>query len=163
MPERKVRPITELGRARLAKEQALAGLRLMQLRERQKEWDRVVDHSERCAREFNQVEPENVMKFELVHPGPTNYNFGMGDLLVTFAQSHQIAIRGDPLVWHKQLPSWLTSGGFSPSELSSILEDHIHRVVGHYAGKVYAWDVVNEAFNDDGSLVNSIWSNSPGI
>ena len=115
------------------------------------------------AREFNQVEPENLMKFGLIHPGPTTYSFGPADSIVAFAQAHAMAVRGHTLVWHNQRPKWLTGGTFTPEQLFSILQEHIKTVVGHYAGKVYAWDVVNEAFETDGSLRKTMWSNSPGI
>jgi endo-1,4-beta-xylanase len=115
------------------------------------------------AREFNQLEPENAMKFGPIHPVPTSYNFGPPDLLVSFARDHDMAVRGHTLVWHNQNPSWLTRGSYTPDQLSAILQDHITTVVGHYAGQVYAWDVVNEAFNDDGSVRSTIWSDSPGI
>src|SRR5215471_8741712 len=121
------------------------------------------EYAATLAREFNQVEPENAMKFVRVHPGPVTYNFGPADSLVAFAQSHRMAVRGHTLVWHQQLPSWLTSGGYSFVELSSIFADHIYTVVKHFAGQVYAWDVVNEAFNDDGSLRSTLWSDAPGI
>ena len=115
------------------------------------------------AREFNQLEPENVMKFGPIHPGPTTYNFDPADALVNFAKTNHMAVRGHTLVWHKQLPSWLTHGDFTPAQLSSLLHDHIRTVVGRYAGQVYAWDVVNEAFNDDGSIRRTLWSDAPGI
>ena len=115
------------------------------------------------SREFNQLEPENAMKFGPIHPGPTTYSFGSADTLVNFAKTNNMAVRGHTLVWHKQLPSWLIRGGFTPAQLSSILQDHIRTVVGRYAGQVYAWDVVNEAFNDDGSIRSTLWSDSPGI
>lgn len=115
------------------------------------------------AREFNQIEPENATKFGPIHPGPASYNFGPPDSIVSFARDHQMAVRGHTLVWHSQNPAWLTSGNYTPEQLASILRDHINTVVGHYAGQVYAWDVVNEAFNDDGALRKTIWSDSPGI
>ena len=67
------------------------------------------------------------------------------------------------MVWHQQNPAWLTGGNYSPSQLSDILQGHINTVVGHYGTQVYAWDVVNEAFNDDGTIRSTIWSDSPGI
>jgi endo-1,4-beta-xylanase len=113
--------------------------------------------------EFNQLEPENDMKFGPIHPGVTTYNFGPADQLVSYAQKQNMAVRGHTLVWHNQLPPWLTSGNYTPDQLNQILHDHITTVVGHYKGQVYAWDVVNEAFNDDGTIRSSIWSNAPGI
>src|SRR6202030_256025 len=80
-----------------------------------------------------------------------------------FARAHNMAVRGHTLVWYNQNPSWLTGGNFTPDQLASQLHDHIAAVVGHYAGQVYAWDVVNEAFNDNGTMRSTIWSDTPGI
>lgn len=121
------------------------------------------DYAQTLAREFNQIQPENAMKFGPIHPGPSTYNFGPGDSIVAFAKSHLMAVRGHTLVWHRQLPTWLTKGGYTSQQLSTILQDHIRTVVGHYADQVYAWDVVNEAFNDDGSFRSTLWSDAPGI
>jgi endo-1,4-beta-xylanase len=115
------------------------------------------------GREFNQLEPENDMKFGPIHPGVSTYSFTRADQLVSYAQDHNMSVRGHTLVWYQQNPSWLTNGGYNSQQLSSILQDHIKTVVGRYAGKVYAWDVVNEAFNDDGTIRSTIWSDSPGI
>lgn len=117
--------------------------------------------------EFSQLEPENEMKFALIHPrantDPHPYNFNGADALVSFAREHELLVRGHTLVWHRQLPSWISQESYGEAELSAILHDHITTVVGHYRSDVYAWDVVNEAFNDDGSLRDTIWYNKPGI
>jgi len=115
------------------------------------------------AREFNQVEPESEMKFGPIHPAPHQYRFSPADTLVAFARRNRMAVRGHTLVWHRQQPAWVTEGRFTPAQLSTILHEHIRKVVGHYAGTVYAWDVVNESFREDGSLRPTIWFNSPGI
>ncbi|HEY3838546.1 MAG TPA: endo-1,4-beta-xylanase, partial [Bryobacteraceae bacterium] len=114
------------------------------------------------AREFNQAEPENAMKFGPIHPEPKRYNFGPAEAVVDFAQAHKMAVRGHTLVWHNQVAPWVKNGNFTPEQLAGILEEHIQTVVGHFAGKVYAWDVVNEAFNTDGSLRKTVWSDVPG-
>jgi endo-1,4-beta-xylanase len=115
------------------------------------------------ASEFSQLQAENEMKFAIIHPGVNTYDFSGGDALVSFAQAHTMAVRGHTLVWHNQVPAWVTSGNFASSQLSTILQGHITTVMSHYAGKVYAWDVVNEAFNDDGSMRSTIWYDQPGI
>jgi endo-1,4-beta-xylanase len=74
-----------------------------------------------------------------------------------------MAVRGHTLVWHNQNAAWLTGGNFTPAHLAGILHDHIRTVVGRYAGQIYAWDVVNEAFNQDGTLRKTIWFDTPGI
>ena len=113
--------------------------------------------------EFSQLQAENEMKFSVLHPAAGTYDFSGGDALVSFAQSHSMTVRGHTLVWHNQVPSWVTSGGYTSAQLSTILQDHINTVSGHYAGKIYAWDVVNEAFNDDGTMRSTIWYDQPGI
>jgi endo-1,4-beta-xylanase len=113
--------------------------------------------------EFSQLQAENEMKFSLIHPLSNSYDFSGGDTLASFAQEHNMAVRGHTLVWHNQVPSWVTNGNYNSMQLASILQDHITTVMGHYAGKVYAWDVVNEAFNSDGSLRSTIWYDQPGI
>jgi Beta-1,4-xylanase len=113
--------------------------------------------------EFSQLQAENEMKFGIIHPAANMYDFSGGDALVSFAQAHSMAVRGHTLVWHNQVPAWVTSGNFNSSQLSTILQGHITTVMSHYAGKVYAWDVVNEAFNDDGTMRSTLWYDQPGI
>jgi endo-1,4-beta-xylanase len=113
--------------------------------------------------EYSQLQAENEMKFGIIHPGVSTYDFTGGDALVAFAQAHTMVVRGHTLVWHNQVPAWVTSNGYTAPQLSTILQDHIATVMGHYAGQVYAWDVVNEAFNDDGTMRDTIWYDQPGI
>lgn len=115
------------------------------------------------ASEFSQLEPENELKFAVVHPAPDRYDFSGGDVLLSFAESHDMLVRGHTLVWHRQVPQWLSSAHHTPAQLAMVLRDHIKRVMLHYAGKLYAWDVVNEAFNDDGSMRTTVWYDQPGI
>jgi len=113
--------------------------------------------------EYSQLQAENEMKFGLIHPQQGTYDFSGGDALVSFAQAHNMVVRGHTLVWYQEVPDWVTNGGFGATDLSSILLDHVNTVMGHYAGQVYAWDVVNEAFNDDGTMRDTIWYDQPGI
>jgi endo-1,4-beta-xylanase len=117
------------------------------------------------AREFNLLEPEDALKWEVVHPEPQRFDFSQADQIVDFALRHDMKVRGHTLVWHRQNPKWLTDGNYTSGELAEILEKHIKTVVGHYRGKIFAWDVVNEAFDElhPGTLRNTIWRDQPGI
>jgi endo-1,4-beta-xylanase len=114
-------------------------------------------YAETLAREFNMLTPENVMKFAPLRPSRDGYDFDKADAIVDFAETHAMQVRGHVLVWHQQLPSWLTEGNWTRDELIEILHEHIATVVGRYRGRILAWDVVNEAVTDDGSLVDTIW------
>jgi endo-1,4-beta-xylanase len=107
--------------------------------------------------QFDSVTPENVMKWEAVEPQRGQNTFAAADGLVDFARAHGQLVRGHTLVWHNQLPSWLTSGTWTDDELRSILRQHIRTEAGHFRGRIWAWDVVNEAFNDDGTMRDTLW------
>src|SRR6185503_17252350 len=83
-------------------------------------------------REFNMVVAENVMKFDALRPSRTTFNFAEADALVAFAEANGMAIRGHTLVWHSQLPGWLTGGTFTRDEAIAIMRDHIRTVMGRY-------------------------------
>ncbi|MFF9087729.1 endo-1,4-beta-xylanase [Streptomyces sp. NPDC014991] len=112
--------------------------------------------------EFSAVTPENVMKWESVEPRQGEYDYAAADHLVDFARRHGQQVRGHVLVWHSQLPPWLTSGDFGADQLRAILHRHITDTVRHFRGRVWQWDVVNEAFNEDGTLRDSIWLRALG-
>ncbi len=120
-------------------------------------------YSETLSREFNMVEPEDAMKWWTVRPNAGTFNFREGDEVVRFAQAHGMKVRGHCLVWDHNNPEWLAQGGFTPPQLSRLLQEHITTVVKHYAGQVFAWDVVNEALDENGRLRDSPWYNRPGI
>jgi endo-1,4-beta-xylanase len=120
-------------------------------------------YSQTLAREFNMVEPEDVMKWWTVRRHQDSFDFFAGDQVVRFAQAHNMKVRGHCLVWDHDNPSWLLDGHFTPEQLSQLLKDHISTEMKHYAGQVFAWDVVNEAFDEKGRLKDSIWYNRPGV
>ncbi len=134
--------------------------------------------------QFNQIAPENDLKWEMIHPnaGPDGYDFGPADAFVEFGVRNNMYIIGHTLVWHGQTPGWVFAGtnpppvaadsqprfggrrGFggpraSREELLARMREHIHTVVGRYKGKIKCWDVVNEALSDGGTniLRNSLW------
>ncbi|WP_410574907.1 endo-1,4-beta-xylanase [Amycolatopsis sp. cmx-4-61] len=100
--------------------------------------------------QFDMVTPGNEMKWDTTEPANGSYNFGPGDRIVSFAQAHNMRVRGHNLVWHAQLPGWVS--GLPRNQVQGAMEAHITTEVNHYKGKIYAWDVINEPFNEDGSL-----------
>jgi endo-1,4-beta-xylanase len=113
--------------------------------------------------QFNSIAPENVMKWEIIHPRPgTNgYDFEGADRYVDFGEKNGMYIVGHTLVWHSQTPHWVFQGEgtntITRDELLQRMREHIHTVVGRYKGRIKAWDVVNEALLEDGSLRHSQW------
>ena len=103
------------------------------------------------------------MKWWVLRPDRATYDFRQGDEVVRFAQAHQMKIRGHCLVWGRYNPDWLTQGHFTTRQLSRLLHEHISRVMKHFAGQVFAWDVVNEAMDENGSVRDSLWYDQPGI
>jgi endo-1,4-beta-xylanase len=116
---------------------------------------------ELAARQFNTITPENLLKWAEVHPQPDQYNFEPADKFVAFGQQHDMFVVGHTLVWHNQTPAWAfqddSGQPLSRDALIERMRDHIHTVVGRYKGKIGGWDVVNEAFEDDGALRDSPW------
>jgi len=120
-------------------------------------------YSATLGREFNMIEAEDAMKWWTVRREADKFDFREGDEVVRFAQAHGMKVRGHCLVWDHNNPEWLAQGHFTPAQLSHLLQEHITTVMKHYAGQVFAWDVVNEAMDENGRLKNSPWYNQPGI
>jgi endo-1,4-beta-xylanase len=114
------------------------------------------------AREFNILTPGVAMKFTQVQPDIDRFTFDTADAIVAFARAHDMRVRGHTLVWHEALPRWLTAGQFDRDRLAAILKDHILTEVGHFRGRVSAWDVVNEGLDGDGTLRDTIWLHALG-
>lgn len=98
------------------------------------------------ARHFNYVTAEYEMKWGQIERQQGQRNYGPGDEIVAFAESHSMRVKGHALIWHGDSPAWLES--LSPAEARIAFEDQIRITVGHYRGHVAAWDVVNEAIAD---------------
>ena len=115
------------------------------------------------VKEFNSVTPENDMKMGPIHPSENVYNWKNADAIVDFATSHHIKIRGHNLCWHAQEAAWMFTGPDGKQVTKELLlqrlKDHIFAVAGRYKGKIYAWDVVNEAV-DDGDDTTQIYRKS---
>lgn len=122
--------------------------------------------AELLSREYNMLTPEVAMKWEVIHPTRDYYDFRRGDQVTSFARLNGMLVRGHPLVWDKQLPEWLTEAEgknlFTREEWIEILRGHVMTVAGHFRGQVYAWDVVNEAIDEDGTLRDTIWLRTIG-
>lgn len=114
-------------------------------------------------KEFNSITPENAMKMGPIHPQENKYNWTDADAIVNFATKNNIKVRGHNLCWHEQTPRWFFKDSLGKPVTKEVLlrrlKDHITAVVSRYKGKIYAWDVVNEAIDDDSTkfLRNSEW------
>ena len=106
-----------------------------------------------AAREFNMVTPENEMKPDATEPNQNQFNFSAGDTVYNWANARGMKVRGHTLAWHSQQPTWMRN--LSGTALRNAMINHINGVMGHYANKLAYWDVVNEAFNEDGTRRNS--------
>ncbi|KIY64999.1 glycoside hydrolase family 10 protein [Cylindrobasidium torrendii FP15055 ss-10] len=111
---------------------------------------------------FGQITPGNSMKWDSTEPTQGQFTFTKGDVIADLAAANGQLLRGHTTVWHSQLPNWVTSGNFDNATLTGIMTNHVSKVIGHYAGEVYAWDVVNEVLNDDGTLRESVFFNTIG-
>ena len=114
--------------------------------------------------QFSSVTPGNEMKWQVVEPTRGTYDWSGGDRLVAFAQQHDQLVRGHTLLWHNQLPGWLTdgvsAGTISNAQLRDLLRKHILDEVTHFKGKIWQWDVANEFFTDSnpsGLNPNDFW------
>src|SRR5215472_6559490 len=121
------------------------------------------------AEQFSAVTPGNEMKWGAVEPTQGQFDWSGADRLVAFAEQHGQLVRGHTLLWHNQLPTWLTTGvangTITSSQLMGLLEQHIFTEVGRYRGKIWQWDVANEFFldaNPSGINRNDFWVSNLG-
>jgi endo-1,4-beta-xylanase len=112
-------------------------------------------------KQFNSITPENILKWESIHPEPNKYNFAPADSFVALGEKNNMFMVGHTLIWHYQTPAWVfedDSGNQVDREtLLRRMRDHIFAVVGRYKGRINGWDVVNEAVDDNGQPRKSNW------
>lgn len=111
--------------------------------------------------QFNTATPENIMKAAIIHPGWDTYNFDLADKLIAYGNKNNIKINGHTLIWHSQMPGF-TRNIQSADSFRTFFTNHINTVAGRYKGKVFSWDVVNEALNEDGTMRKSVFLNKLG-
>lgn len=118
------------------------------------------------TRHFDQVTPENLLKWERVHPEPGRFEFGPADRLVALGERHGMFVVGHVLLWHQQTPAWVFAGegqkALDRETALARLREHIRAVAGRYAGRIGGWDVVNEALEEDGTLRRTPWLEAIG-
>jgi endo-1,4-beta-xylanase len=107
--------------------------------------------------------PENALKFSGTETRSNVFSFSAADTIVSNAMARGQQARGHTLVWHGSVPSWLSTNTWTTSQLQQIVFNHIDTVVGRYKDRVFCWDVVNEAFNDNGTMRSTIFYDQPGI
>lgn len=125
------------------------------------------DESKLIVKEFSSITPENAMKMGPIHPEENRFYWQDADSIVAFAQRNHIKVRGHTLCWHAQAPGWMFKDSLGKDVSKEVLLDRLHKhintVVSRYRGKIYAWDVVNEAVADDTTFLRkSKWNQITG-
>ena len=112
--------------------------------------------------EFNSITVENMMKMGNIQPTRGQFSFDRANVIVDYARQNNKRVHGHTLVWHESQPSWLNTFSGDSLAWENIFRTHIQTIVSYYKGKVTSWDVVNEAFNDNGTWRETIWSHRLG-
>ena len=100
-------------------------------------------------REFTMITAENEMKMDATEPNRGQFSYSSGDRILNWARQNGKQVRGHALAWHSQQPGWMQN--LSGTDLRNAMLNHVTQVASYYKGKIYAWDVVNEAFADGSS------------
>jgi len=111
---------------------------------------------------FGQITPGNSMKWYATEPEPGNFTFAAGNVIADLAHSNGMVLRGHNCVWYEELPDWVTANDYNATGLAYVVERHVSTLVGYYKGQVYAWDVINEPLNDNGTFREDVFYNTLG-
>ncbi|PCH43501.1 glycoside hydrolase family 10 protein [Wolfiporia cocos MD-104 SS10] len=124
--------------------------------------DTAYDHILDNFLQFGAITPANSMKWDATEPEPYVFTFEAGDVIADLAHENGMLLRGHNCVWYNQLPSWVTANNYTAPELAAIIQNRCATLVGHYRGQVYAWDIINEPFNDNGTYREDVFYNTLG-
>jgi endo-1,4-beta-xylanase len=111
---------------------------------------------------YNSFTPEKILKPKYIHPKKESFDFWETDHLMEFCRQNNFRLHGHTLVWHNALPEWIERFEGNAAAWDSLLKNHIQTIVNHCKGTIRSWDVVNEAFNDDGTVRKNIWYKNLG-
>lgn len=110
------------------------------------------------TQEFSSITAESAMKIKELHPDENTYDFADADYLINYAKQYNKRVHGHTLIWDSSLPSWIKNYKGDSKAWEKLFKTHIQTIVKHFKGRVASWDVVNEAFKDDGTLdKTTIW------
>jgi endo-1,4-beta-xylanase len=113
------------------------------------------------ARHFDSVTAEYEMKWDPIERTRGSEDFSGGDAIAAYGAARGMQVRGHTLIWHQAVPSWVAA--LPAADLRTAFERHIRTVAAHYRGRVVAWDVVNEAIDDNGfGLRNTVFRQKLG-
>ncbi|KAK3357940.1 glycoside hydrolase superfamily [Lasiosphaeria hispida] len=107
--------------------------------------------------EFGQTTPTNGQKWLFTEPTQGDFNFTEGEIVASKAQKSGMYLRCHALAWHSQLAPWVETAEWTPATLRAALTNHVTKVAEHWKGRCYAWDVVNEALDEDGTYRESVF------
>jgi endo-1,4-beta-xylanase len=108
-------------------------------------------------RNFDQMTPENEMKWQSVHEDILIWDFTVADQMIDWALANGKRVRGHTLIWNKQNPWWVEQGVWTRETLLEVMRDHITKAMEHFKGRVREWDVVNEAWDVNGNYTDNVW------
>lgn len=140
------------------------------------------DLSNLITEQFNSVTMENAMKPDYIFDKNASITAGYpvvefnADALsmMAWAKENNFSLRGHTLVWYSQTPDWIFHEEFNsakPLVTADVMLDRMDHYISQifstleekgYLDLFYAYDIVNEGVNDDGSLRDCLWKQTIG-
>jgi endo-1,4-beta-xylanase len=118
-------------------------------------------YRELLGKHFNTLVAENVMKPKWTQPQRGVFDYSAAQPLLDFADAYDQRVRGHTLCWHRGLPDWMKALDAEKDDVEQVLQDHVHGVADRFRNRVFAWDVINEVFNDEGWR-DTVWYRAMG-